>query len=113
METFECAQMPLKLIPKEIYDQYHLSTLAVNGKIYCEVRKGMPGLKQAGAIAHKRLASHLNDNGYYQARHTPSLWKHATLPISFTLVVDDFGVKYFGKHAPSHLIATLKKQYDI
>ena len=27
-------------------------------------------------------------------RHTPSLWKHVSRPISFCLVVDDFGVKY-------------------
>jgi len=35
------------------------------------------------------------------------------LPISFTLVVDNFGVKYIGKQAPLHLIETLKKQYTI
>ena len=69
----------------------------------------MTGLKQAGAIAHIRLTKYLNAHGYYQARYTPSLWKHATLPISFTLVVDDFGMKYIGKQAPLHLIATLKK----
>ena len=93
IENFECAQTPLKLIPQEIVDQYDLSSLAVNGKVCCEVRKGMPGLKQAGAIAHKRLTQHLNAHGHYQSRHTFSLWKHTSLPIIFALVVDDFGVK--------------------
>jgi hypothetical protein len=28
---------------------------------------------------------------------TPGLWTHKTRPILFSLVVDDFGVKYVGK----------------
>ena len=73
----------------------------------------MPGLKESGAIAHKRLTQHLNAHGYYQSRHTPSLRKHESLPIIFILLVDGFGVKYVGNHAPVHLYATLEKQYDI
>ena len=52
--------------------------------------------------------NHLNAHGCYQGRHTDSLWEHESLPISFTLVVDDFG-----KHEPVHLITTLEKQHDI
>ena len=38
---------------------------------------------------------------------------HATRPISFTLVVDDFGVKYVrGRHL-DHLINALRDQYKI
>ena len=110
MDDFEYAQILLALILQEIIDQYNLSSLAVNGRVYYEVRKGMPGLKQAGAIAHTCLTKHLNAHGYYQARYTPSLLKNTTLPISFTLVVNDFGVKYIGKQVPLHLIATLEKQ---
>ena len=54
----------------------------------------MPGLKQAGIIVNKRLTKHLQKFGYETVVHTPSLWRHKTIPITFTLVVDDFGVKY-------------------
>ena len=38
---------------------------------------------------------------------------HATRPISFTLVVDDFGVKYVGGRHLGHLINALRDQYKI
>ena len=45
--------------------------------------------------------------------HTPGLWKHVSRPISFTLVVDDFAVKYVNKHNADHLVAALKGKYKI
>ena len=59
METYEYGHLPLELIPEEIIQQYNLNKIAVNGKVYFEIQKGMPGLKQAGIIAHERLAKHL------------------------------------------------------
>ena len=38
---------------------------------------------------------------------------NATRPISFTLVVDDFGIKYVGKEHAQHLIDTLQSLYTI
>ena len=35
------------------------------------------------------------------------------MPITFTLVVDDFGVKYTGKHTTLHLINALKDLYTV
>ncbi len=32
----------------------------------------------------------------------PGLWKHNTQPIIFTLVVNDFGVKYVGEENALH-----------
>ena len=40
--------------------------------------------------------------------HTPRLWKHATRPVQFTLVVDDYGAKYVGKEYGEHLMNCLK-----
>ena len=73
----------------------------------------MPGLKQSGIIAHNRLSKHLHQAGYKASQHVPSLWRHRSLPISFTLVVDDFGVKHVGKDAAMHLTNTLQKQHVI
>ena len=38
-------------------------------------------------------------------------WKHETHPISFTLCVDDFGVKYVGAEHFQHLPTSLNKHY--
>lgn len=38
---------------------------------------------------------------------------HETRPIAFTLVVDDFGIKYKGREHADHLIAALQELYEI
>ncbi len=43
----------------------------------------------------------------------PGLWKHDTWPIQFTLVVNDFGVKYVGEKHAHHLKNTLEKHYKL
>ena len=43
----------------------------------------------------------------------PGLWKHISRPISFTLVVEDFGIKYVGREHVDHLIGVLKQQYKL
>ena len=43
----------------------------------------------------------------------PGLWKHNSRPINFTLVVDDFGVKYSGKDHALHLKAELETKYKV
>jgi hypothetical protein len=57
-------RIPLQIIPAEIIDQYALRDLAENGWVYVKIQKGMPGLKQAGIIANKRLQTHLAKYGY-------------------------------------------------
>ena len=41
------------------------------------------------------------------------LWRHKTRAISFTLVVDNFGVKYVNKKDVEHLIASIKMTYSL
>ena len=41
-------EISLAILPEEIIAQYNLLQLALNGWVYMEIRKGMPGLKQAG-----------------------------------------------------------------
>jgi hypothetical protein len=57
----------------------------------------MYGLPQAGIIAQELLEEHLLKAGYPQSKVTPGYWKHNWQPISFTLVMDDFGIKYTTK----------------
>ena len=57
----------------------------------------MYGLFQAGIIANTALKGHLRPFGYEPAPITPGLWRHNKNVITFTLVVDDFGIKYKSK----------------
>jgi hypothetical protein len=45
--------------------------------------------------------------------NTPKLWYHVSCPISFTLVINDFGVKYVDKADVDHLIDSIKKMYTL
>ena len=84
---------------------------AKNGFVYVEIRKAIYGLPQAGALANKQLKEKLKPHGYYEVPHTPGLWRHISRPISFTLVVNNFGVKYFSKEHADHLINAIKGTY--
>jgi hypothetical protein len=43
----------------------------------------------------------------------PGLWYHETHPITFTVVVDDFRVKYVNTSNVEHLIVSLKANYTL
>ena len=86
--------------------------IAKNVRVYFEIRKGISDLKHAGAIANV-LGKHLNSRGYVQSKFVLSLWKHKRLPVSFTLVVDDFVIKFCTMKSPNHLINELKQKYEI
>jgi hypothetical protein len=73
----------------------------------------MYGLKQSGLLTNQLLQTRLEPFGYYPAQHTPGLWLHKTRPISFTLVVDDFAVKYVVKHHAEHLWNALLRAYEL
>jgi hypothetical protein len=113
LPRFEYMKMLLSRLPEYIVQKYHLNALAVAGWVYIEIRKGMYGLKHAGLLANQLLQTRLAPFGYYPARHTPGIWLHHTRPISFTLVVDDFAVKYVGKQHDEHLRNALLKTYEL
>jgi hypothetical protein len=102
-------RIPIKLIHLEIITQYALLPLVSDGNIYIEVQKGMYGLPQAGILANLLLSKRLAPHGYRQTKTTPGLWAHDTLPVTFSLVVDDFGVKYEGLANAHHLINALEQ----
>ena len=84
-----------------------------NGSIYIKAKRGMYGLPQAGLLANELLKKRLNKHGYRQSKLVPGLWKHDTRPIQFTLVDDDFGVKYVGEEHAQHLKNTLEAHYKL
>jgi len=68
----------------------------------------MYGLKEAAILAYEQLRKHLELYSYVPIKHTPGMWRHTTRPITFTLGVDDFGIKYF-----NHLFSALQDKYSI
>jgi hypothetical protein len=113
LPRFEYIKMLLSRFPEEIIQKYNLNAIAVDGWVYIEIRKGMYGLKQACLLANQLLQNRLAPFGYYPARHTPGLWLHKTWPISFTLVVDDFTVKYVSKNHAEHLQNAFLQTYEL
>ena len=114
MERYEYVRIKIDDIPQEIIVEYHLKDKqSSDGHVYVEIQKGMYGLPQAGILAQQLLEKRLNMHGYSQSKIVPGLWTHKTRPISFTLVVDDFGMKYVGKENAMHLINILKEHYEI
>jgi hypothetical protein len=114
MKRYKYFCMKLDLFPQDIINEYDLtSKVDHNGNVHCKVRQGMYGLPQAGIIAQELLEEPLKKAGYTQSKLTPGYWKHEWCPISFTLVVDNFGIKYIGKEHVMHLIKVLKEHYKV
>jgi hypothetical protein len=113
LPRFEYMKMLLSRFPEEKVNKYNLNALAVDGWVYIEIRKGMYGLKQAGLLANQLLQTRLAPFGYHPAPHTPGIWLHKTRPITFSLVVDDFAVKYVGKKHADHFRNALLKTYEL
>ena len=104
----------LSLIPQEIIEEYDaMKFVDIDEYVYIEVTGAMYGLAQSGRIANQDLQKHLAKYGYYPTRRTPGLWKHRTRKINFTLVVDNFGIKYFNKDNIDHLFAAIKDKYPL
>jgi hypothetical protein len=110
---FEYMVINLSSLPQETIDKYDLLNLSQDVKVYIEIEKGMYGLLQAGILANDLLQRNLAKDGYRPTQHTHGRWTHATSPISFLLVVDDFRVKYVGREHAEHLMACIKKKYNI
>ena len=110
----EYVKLKLSDIPEEIIVEYKLRELATpDGSVYIEITKGMYGLPQAGLLANEQLEARLNKHGYKQSKLVPGLWRHSTRQIQFTLVVDDFGVKYIQQEDADHLKAVLEQDYTV
>ena len=102
-----------KLIPPEFYKEYNLDQYAEGEYVYAKIVRAWYGLKEAGKIAHDDIVAHLAAHGYHKAPRTDGLFQHETRDISFTLVVDDFGIKYTDKKDVEHLIECLSKKYTM
>ena len=107
LDRYEYMRIPVTVIPPDIMEQYNLADLVEGGFVMVEIRKGIYGLPQAEILANDLLLIRLAGGGYYPAPHTPGLFLHESRPLSFTLWVDDFGVKYSEKQHVVDLLELL------
>ncbi len=106
--------MKINLFPQDIIDKYNLlcDNVDANGNVLCKVCHGMYRLPQAGIISQELLKEQLIVADYQQSKLTPGYWTHNWQPISFTLVVADFGVKCINKDDVTHLLNVLQNDYE-
>jgi hypothetical protein len=106
--------MKIADIPDEIIKEYKLKDLVEpDGSAFVEVLRSMYGLPQSRLLSNDFLEKRLNAHGYFQSKLVLGLWSHEWRPIQFTLVVDNFGVKYVGKEHAEHLQAIIAKYYKM
>jgi hypothetical protein len=110
MDRYEYFRMKLKLFPQDIFDKYALcDKVDADSNVFCEVQCGMYDLPQAGIIAQELLAKRLHKAGYRQGTITPGYRQHDWGPISFALVINNFGMKYINKNNVRWLTPTGKE----
>ena len=113
MDRYEYMKLLLENIPSEIIQQYKLQELSNKCFLRMEIQKYMYGLPQSGIIAYDTLKLHPEKFGYEPAPITTGLWRLQTRPLQFSLLVDDFGVKYECQADITYLLDSLKTIYKI
>ena len=112
LQDYQYMRFHINMIPQEIIDEYNLTEIVEpDGWCYAEIRKAMYGLQESFFLANKELKQILALEGYVPAKFTPGLFVHKTQDIVFSLVADNFGVKYTNKKDVEHLFETIQKMF--
>ena len=107
----EFVRFRIELIPTEIATAYKLHEMVTkDGYVYARVNKAWYGLKQAGKIAHDDLVDHLETAGYVKTL-VEGYFRHESRDIDFTLVVDDFLIRYTRDEDLEHLNEAISDHY--
>ena len=80
--------------------------------MYVEYRQGIYGMLQAGILAQKILEERLNTKGCHWRKTISGLWTHKYIPMSFTLMVNNFGVKYVGEEHTQHILSAIEEDCE-
>jgi hypothetical protein len=109
----EYVRVQLQLLPEELIELLQLREFIERGSVLFEVNKAMYGLPNAGLISQDRLIGHLDGHGYKQSALVPCLFRHESRSTAFSLVVDDFGIKYTKPEDLEHFITIMKELYEM
>ena len=103
MDDPEYMRIAADLIPQDFIEENSLQDKIKDGYIYMRIIRGIYGLPQSARLVNELLKKRLEAYGCREVKHTPGLFKHNWRPVWFTLVVDDFWIKYIGKKHTYHL----------
>ena len=99
-----CVRFKLSQIPEAAQVQCGLlSSVDDRGCVCARIDEAWHGLKEAGRIAGDDIRDHLAAFGCTESEFSPEPLTHDTRPASFTLVVDDLGVKWKNSEDFEHL----------
>ena len=109
LKDYQYMRFAMSEIPQEIIDKYNLKTIVhEGGYCYAEIKKPLYGLCEARFIANVELKRTLGLEGYVPSKFSPGLFTHKRREIAFSLVVDEFGVRYKKREDAEHLLKTIQ-----
>ena len=90
----EYIRIPLAKLSDTFRAKYNLDPFIHSNSVVFEVTGNMPGHPAAGRLAKSELVSVLKRGGYHEHPDVPCLFENPVNKLSFTLLTDDFGIKY-------------------
>ena len=77
MDRPEFMKIHSKYFLPDIQDKYNIQSIVhTDGYVYCRIKRGMYGLKQATRLAYDSLKEHLGRHGYYPDKIATNIWSH-------------------------------------
>jgi len=102
-----------QLSPQTISD-YNLQAISKNGSVLFEIEKGIYGHPEAGRLWQRELIDNcLKPAGFFPLPSSPCLFSNKEKTVVFSLVVDDFFIKYRTRAAADPLLKALEARYTI
>ena len=103
LQEYQYMRFKIDMVTQEVIDLYNLlNKVTEDGWLYCEICKAIYGLKESGNLANIELQVVLATERYKPCQFTHELYKHKTKNITFSLVVDNFGVRCINKQDIDH-----------
>ena len=99
-------------VPIAICQKYNISP-DNDDYIYFRLDKCLYGHAVAGRLSNQELVKLLKVAGYYESDLVPCLFKHESRQISFSLIVDDLGVKHTNTEDIQHLIDAISPRWKV
>ena len=73
IDHYKYMQLTFDIIPQDVINEYNITGIAHNKKVYIAILKGMYGLSQAGIISPDRLNNLLEKHVYQAVKFTSGL----------------------------------------
>ena len=99
-------------VPSAVCEKYNISADS-DDFIYFRLDKCLYGHAVAGRLSNQELVKILKIAGYHESDLVPCLFKHETRNVTFSLIVDDLGVKYTNFDDIQHLIDSISPRWKV